>query len=1676
MSRNPSNRLQTLLSVIRRRSGRQALKRAYHRTYLHPSLEQLEPRQLLAIDLPAEILVGRTLSAYSSNDVQNSQLKLTYSVYNQREVPIDDVRLTDTLKPGVTFVEGSQPPDQNGQDFAWSLGSIPAYGRASVEITVSLAANILQLDEGAQVFATVDAGVATDDAPAAILRSSPITAAELASTIDANTTDPVIQEKAAELDYDPASIFAYLRDEVGYESYVGSLRGARGTIWSEAGNSLDETSLGVALFRASGIPARYAHGTLSDADTQALILSMFSEPTQIVGYLAPGTEVADPANDPTLLAETRDHYWLQIDVGAGFLDADTSGLPGSGIGTSFTTTNDTFNEVADALRHKVRVSLEAETYSQAQGAFNGGNAITISRVLDRTWNAVDLVGKPLSVSQFVTDDPQGGLVFVSRSLTYTPYFLLGDTTDPNGLGDEIFTGTPFQEQLTNFPLGSQILTGLKLSMDLAQPGGQTEHHERMLVDRIGYANRQSGTSANLAVDSNGNAALNVADVFTLNVLPGRTDPNDPVQLFNRVMSAQDQLNSLLETQPPGFVDQLRSLMIDATRLLSLRNNQASDVMTVALAKQFRLRAYEDQPRLVIATGRVYPGSPTVPGRLAFSLDLRRDVTRAVVAPGQPIYMEPSYQILGGQVITLIEREVIASTVAPEDASTIINTWTVFENAVAQHVPIVMFLPNDAPLIPSRMVASPEALARITVSLQSGNAVLVPARPVQVGATETTAWFETNVATGQTIGVTEDGGHNAAPEYVWLLAKLTAFTFGFAAGFGFGLRLLAIKFPDLKPAIANYVNTVGNAAWGGTVAGGVGALGNPIAGGSLAALSGAYASGLGFGWSVAGLGANLFGSKDPPAEDAVWELLGDLNPPNRDTATRTIPTASGLSLRLQTSTPNVSTDQNTPVMVSFTLESELAGDYELTATGPENWLVRFDGDSVEITPAPGTQSGTGAVRLVARSKSNPALVSRIEIAVNVTPTQPGVTLAVEADPLLTVSYLGAELPTAYTASFRNLGADADQYSLSVSNVTHGWEVLFTDNELTLPGGVTGLLGVYLRPTGASIPLPGTSITFSLTVTSQTDQARTQVQTMSLVMPEVRTTRFSNSVSLAGALPGTTYDGTIQVRNSGNVQETVTLSVESFVDGVSVAGFPQQLTLAPNESIDVSYSLAIANTIPLNTTGIVQFRITSSTVGVPPSSAFNLTLRMVVPGAEAILIATNTAVQLGKIELSDRLDTLALSLTNLVGNPTDVLANSQAVAALDAVIRIIDADPILGSFYTSGLGFARDQIASATTITEVQDALDFLASHLTSMSQTLTELVEHNFTFGLATNVVTALPGVPARFPILLENNGTQATTFDLSVGGFLPFDTTATFSQSTVTLQPGERLDGGPSGVTLELSFTESLIFPTGFTVIATPQEAPSLTQQVSASVAVRAEFIQVATVTPSPAFTEPGGSVAISARILNVVNREQVVLVSYRVTDSNGSTVFTSASQAVTLNVRSSLTDVALPAFDTTSLAREDYTVTVSVTDASGASLPGGSGQATLLIGTPVSATLTVSPDSLLSLDSFVTNTLRLDAQTVMPNPLTLLGQVQTLPTATTILVNGNIAYVAGTNGIDIVNVANPSAPQVVGTFGQGQIVQGGFTVVRAFSGDRIIVATRGTLNAATFTLLTYSIANPTAP
>ena len=212
----------------------QSKKPKFHQLFL----EQLEDRIMLNASLPPSLVVGRTLSSYFIGGIQNKQETITYTVYNEQADPLTGVLLTDTLKSGVTFQSALQLPDQSGQKLAWSLGTIQGYDRASVTLTVTLGGVIpMQLDTGAQAFATLDAGAVSNSTPAAMLQpgnagdpslisATPDTdATDMSDAPNLPISDPYIQEEAAKLNYDPQQIFNFLESDVGYNSYLGSLRG-----------------------------------------------------------------------------------------------------------------------------------------------------------------------------------------------------------------------------------------------------------------------------------------------------------------------------------------------------------------------------------------------------------------------------------------------------------------------------------------------------------------------------------------------------------------------------------------------------------------------------------------------------------------------------------------------------------------------------------------------------------------------------------------------------------------------------------------------------------------------------------------------------------------------------------------------------------------------------------------------------------------------------------------------------------------------------------------------------------------------------------------------------------------------------------------------------------------------------------------------------------------------------------------------------------------------------------------------------------------------------------------------------------------------------------------------------------------------------------------------------------
>ena len=295
------------------------------------------------------------------------------------------------------------------------------------------------------------------------------------------------------------------------------------------------------------------------------------------------------------------------------------------------------------------------------------------------------------------------------------------------------------------------------------------------------------------------------------------------------------------------------------------------------------------------------------------------------------------------------------------------------------------------------------------------------------------------------------------------------------------------------------------------------------------------------------------------------------------------------------------------------------------------------------------------------------------------------------------------------------------------------------------------------------------------------------------------------------------------------------------------------------------------------------------GVPATQTLVIPVQIAAPGVPALANAAAAASQIGNTNLANQFNNLATALTNLVQSPSSTVYVSQAQAAITSIVSQVSNDPFLAG-YAPALTSGNAALGSATTPSAVDTAVTNLGNALDPLAQAISDEAAHGFTLGLSNTFGIVEPGSATVFDIAMENTGSATTTYDFSVSG-LPAGVTATFSQPSITLAPNASIPQGNNLVTLNLSEpeTDNTLFAAGFTVTATAEGAAEITLSTPGQLTLRPESLLVGAVTLSPPFTNAGGQVDVTAKILSVVNEPRQVSVAYTVTSSNG-TVLASAT------------------------------------------------------------------------------------------------------------------------------------------------------------------------------------------
>jgi len=758
---------------------------------------------------------GKLLNLGASVELLNqtgTSVRVRYVVTNTDRATLTNLRIGLMLTAGETVVSSTPAASQSGLELSYSLGDLAGTTSGEVILELQRSGGNGQVDFGAKAFASyLGSGVSAKTIPVQV--KIPNAAPELlSSTVDANSHDPFVIAQAGKLDNDPARIFAFVRDTIGFEAYKGSLRGARGTLFHGAGNSYDKSNLLVAMLRASGVPAQYVQGSLTPDKLKTLIKSMFPQQLNLIGYVSAGDETADPENDADLLSDLSKHTWVQFDAaGNGMTDADPS-FATAQIGTAFGSPTGTTAEIDQFERHYVRLRLRAET---SVPSLLGGSYQDTKSVLEQTFSTAELVGRPIHLQHFVSASSAPTIISYT-SFTYTPYLLI-DETDGDTRNNTLIKGTDFQEVLTNFPFGSQELTGVFLDVDvIPPPGGPVTTYTRTILDRFGYDIRQNGGTPAMMPATG--PALNPFDVSTVYIAPGDVPESFEARRGGLLAKFQSDLAAIkpqideltaanptsLSPEEQDFADKTRELQLQGMRdtmsFIAERFYSMSRTMNRANQGGSYSKIYPASPRVVIANQRVTMENGQ--GKIATNLDLLKDDARVVLSPGQSTNARFSAGLQRGISENIAETTALTIPGLPAP----ISTYTIIQAAQAQHISQVVLSSTNSALLET-LPLSAQAKARISVALQANKLVLVPSAMVQIGEKMTVGWYEVDGATADTIGMLEDGSHGVG-SVEWsavIVGALEALWFGgyfFFLGFfgGFATVLLPGLFIVLIAAI------------------------------------------------------------------------------------------------------------------------------------------------------------------------------------------------------------------------------------------------------------------------------------------------------------------------------------------------------------------------------------------------------------------------------------------------------------------------------------------------------------------------------------------------------------------------------------------------------------------------------------------------------------------------------------------------------------------------------------------------------------------------------------------------------------------------------------------------------------------------------------------------------------
>jgi hypothetical protein len=618
-----------------------------------------------------------------------------------------------------------------------------------------------------------------------------------------------VEKTADEIGSNPASEFAYVHDHVRTQIYSGVLRGARGTLMGEAGNSWDQALLLAAMLRHQGREVRFVHAHLTPEIAAKIVDRMFTDatrarapaalPLQIPDSVQAGGRVTlvqiqkdwrsaqadllkalDRADLPlgsgatteqTLASQAADHLFVEYHDGDRWvpLDPIAAVSPGASVASDV----ESFPEVPDAFYHHVTIRVWIEERRDQK--------LEREEVLRFPTTAAALNGEQVLLSHKFDHDMMGGWratpvlqiegqAYAARTFTVAGLFagkanskgdLIGQAHQAVGqLGKvtDVFSDNKTPASSPPPPAQSEF-TAESLEVEFTDPANHSETVRREMIDRIGPVARAKQTAASTPLTSIGGAndiPLELAGIYALAFTSGPLNPALPARRVSSAASLMEDIQALRDARPAqngslSSEDQERlARILDEYPALLQASAEGILAMSQRLAQSLHVGDastlfYEATPRLVIASFGLTSG---------LALDLRRNTVRAVARKSA------SEAVRANLARSVADAAIEGDVLMPKTQRRRIAAIDIFERARTQGIRLVA-VRGRAPLT---ILQAPDLARARMASAEAGSLLIAPER-MPSSSRPHFAWWKLDSSTGEAISMLDTGlnGFQDIPE-------------------------------------------------------------------------------------------------------------------------------------------------------------------------------------------------------------------------------------------------------------------------------------------------------------------------------------------------------------------------------------------------------------------------------------------------------------------------------------------------------------------------------------------------------------------------------------------------------------------------------------------------------------------------------------------------------------------------------------------------------------------------------------------------------------------------------------------------------------------------------------------------------------------------------------------------